>query len=287
MSAASMQKLVPNSKNSRTFKAVSAVAGLLFLGSSAFTAASAQTQGAGGKLRSSASTAPLYQFPGAPNIMVSTHGNILVFQTSPGAGGASHIFSEGYILCYGGTQAYDRASGEVGFRPPTTASCSGNTCTIVRNTIDNIFQLRQVITKNSSEERSINIEMTLRNLLGGPIGGIVLRRYADFDVDAYGSGTGSTLNWWGASEFDSVYAWNAGTNHSGPDSAMLMRHLKRTPNTIPYGGKVTVWSDNACSPFNLASGNWVQGDYAATIQYNIGTLGGGQSAVMKVQYQRN
>lgn len=271
----------------QTLLAGAAEVGLLFAGSVALTAAFAQASGGVGKLSSSASTAPLYQFPGAPKITLSTHGNILVFQTSAGAGGASHMAGEGYILCYGGAQAFDRASSEIGFAPPTTAFCSGSTCTVVRNTVDNIFQLRQVITKNSPEERSINIEMTLKNLLGAPVSGIVLRRFADFDVDAYGSGTGSTINWWGASEFDSVYAWNAATNHVGPDSAMLMRHLKKVPGTIPYGGKVTNWFDNACSPFNLASGSWAQGDYAATIQYNIGTLGGGQSAVVKVQYQRN
>lgn len=284
MFAASMRKLVPNFA---ARAAVPAAAGLLLMAGTALNNAGAQTPEAGMKLRSSASTAALYQFPGAPRITISTHGNILVFQTSPGAGGASHIFAEGYILCYAGVQAYDRAGVESGFGPPTTAFCSGNTCTIVRNTVDNFFQLRQVITKNSSEERSINIEMTLRNLLGFPVGGITLRRYADFDVDAYGNGSGSTINWWGASEFDSVYAWNAATNHAGPDSAMLMRHLKRTPGTMSYGGKVTYFSDNSCSPANLAASAWTQGDYAATMQYNVGTLGGGQSAVVKVQYQRN
>jgi hypothetical protein len=150
-----------------------------------------------------------------------------------------------------------------------------------------VFQLKQVITKNAPEERSINVEMTLKNLLSSSIAGIVLRRYADFDVDAYGSGTGSTINWWGASEFDSIYAWNAATNHPGIDSAMLMRHLKRTPGSIPYGPKVTHWNDNACSPTNFAGSGWTQGDLAATLQYNIGVLNAGQSAVVKVQYQRN
>lgn len=273
--------------NSRRYKAGARVFSALWLGGALASGAFAQADGGMPKFHGSASTAALYQFPGAPNITVSTHGNILKIQTSPGAGGASHIFSEGYILCYGGAQAYDRAFNEAGFAPPTTASCSGSTCTFIRKTVDNIFQLKQVITKNSPEERSINVEMTLTNLLGGPVSGIILRRYADFDVDAYGTGTANTINWWGASEFDSVYAWNAATNHAGPDSAMLMRHLKRTPNTIPYGGKVTAWNDNECNPFNLASGSWAQGDYAATVQYNVGTLGGHQSAIVKVQYQRN
>jgi hypothetical protein len=263
------------------------VLGAMLVGCAAMTPAVAQWDPSATKLHSSASSASLYQFPGSPRIVLSTHGNILLFQTSPGAGGASHIYSEGYILCYGGAQAYDRGSSEFGFSAPTITNCNGNSCTIVRNTIDNIFQLKQVITKNNSEERSINVEMTLRNLLGSAVGGIVLRRYADFDVDAYGTGTGSTINWWGASEFDSIYAWNAATNHPGIDSAMLMRHLKRTPGTMPYNPKVTHWSDNSCSPTNFASDGWTQGDLAATIQYNVGTLNAGQSAVVKVQYQRN
>lgn len=264
-----------------------ALALALLAGCAAALQAGAQSVGGFGKNQGRESSVAFYQFPGAPRITLSRHGNLLIFQTSPGAGGSSHLASEGYVLCYGGAQAYDRAFSEAGFAEPAQASCSGNVCTITRRTIDNVLELRQVITKNIPEERSINIEMTVRNLLGSNISGVVLRRYADFDVDAYGSGTGSTINWWGASEFDSIYAWNAATNHPGIDSAMLMRHLRRTPVSVRYVPKVTHWADTACNPTNFAASGWTQGDMAATIQYNIGVINARQSAVVKVQYQRN
>lgn len=191
------------------------------------------------------------------------------------------------MLCYGGVQAYDRGRSELGFGP-SVASCSGNKCTITRNTSDGALRLKQVITKNSSEERSINVEMTVTNLRSSVIGSVILRRMADFDVDAYGAGTGDFVNRFGASQFDSVYSWNAADDHPGIDSAILLRHLKRTPPTIQYLSKVTdYFADVSCNPVNIAARGSVQGDHAATIQYNIGNLGAGRSAVAKVQIQRN
>jgi hypothetical protein len=229
-----------------------------------------------------------YQFPGTPRITVSSHGNIVNFQTSGGAGGGGHISTEGYVLCYGGAAAYDRGLAEVGFGPLLSIRCAGNSCTFTRNTVDNVLELQQVLTKNSNEERSINVQMTVRNLRGSTVSNVILRRHADIDVDAYGSGSGSVINWFGASEVDSIFAWNAANNHVGVDSAMLMRHLSRSPMSFTYSPKVTSYfADMSCSPPNIAVDNPVRGDYAATLQYNIGTLLPGGSATVKLQYQRN
>lgn len=248
-------------------------------------AVSAQAQKAGPGGVGIESATAFYQFPTLPRITISDHGNIVSLVTSTGAG---HVSSEGYVLCYGGTIAYDIKYYEVGFGPSTGASCSGNTCTLTRNTSDGLLQLRQVITKSPSEDRAINIEMTITNRAGFSIGGIVLRRQVDLDVDAHGTGGGSTLNRFASSELDSVTAWNAPLDGAGVGSAILLRHLRAIPSSITYAPKVTAnYADTTCSPPNIAANGEVRGDYGASIQYNVGTLLAGRSVTAKIQYQRN
>jgi hypothetical protein len=245
--------------------------------------AQAQKSGPGG-VGIESSTA-FYLFPGLPRITISEHGNIVSLVTSTGAG---HVSSEGYVLCYGGTIAYDIKYLEAGFGPTTGRSCSGNTCIFTRNTSDGLLQLRHVITKSPSEERALNIEMTVTNRAGFSIGGITLRRQVDLDVDAHGTGGGSTLNRFASSELDSVTAWNAPLDGAGVGSAILLRHLRAVPASTTYAPKVTAdFADTSCSPPNIAASGEVRGDYGASIQYNIGTLLAGRSVSAKIQYQRN
>jgi hypothetical protein len=131
--------------------------------------------------------------------------------------------------------------------------------------------------------------MRVRNLSGSPISGIVLRRQVDLDVDTGGAlGTAGFNNWFGASERDSVTAWNPANQTAQEDHAVMLRHYRRTPGTIPTFAKVTGdILDTSCSPANIAADDPVEGDYGATIQYNIGTIGRGASATVEVQYQRN
>jgi hypothetical protein len=234
-----------------------------------------------------ASTTTYYNFPGKPRAAISIHGNLLRFE---GPLGYDHIgvgtIGEGYVLCYGGTVAYDVGPAEVGFGP-STASCSAQTCTVTRTTSDGLFRLRQVITKNQSE-RSIDVAMTLTNLSQSTLGGVVLRRQVDFDVDTGGAlGTKSFTNWFGSAERHSVFAWNAPTDHPGEDHMLVMRYL---PSAVmgTFVSKVTESIlDTSCSPPNIAANGPVYGDYGATIQFDIGTMGPGSSFTGKVQYERN
>jgi hypothetical protein len=233
-------------------------------------------------------TGLFYVYPGRPRVWLSSHGNLLRFE---GPAGYDHVgvgeLSEGYVLCYSGRHAWDTGQSESGFGP-SVANCSGNTCTITRTTSDGWLRLRQVITKVDIE-RALTVEMTLTKIAGPDVSGVVLRRQVDFDVDAGGSlGSGNFVSWFGASERESVWAWNAANDTPREGHAVMLRQITRTPSTVPYFAKVTSRIlDNTCSPGNVVADGPKQGDFGATIQYNVGSMGQGKVFTGRVQYQRN
>lgn len=234
------------------------------------------------------STDLFYVYPGRPRVWLSRHGNIIRFE---GPAGYDHIgvgeIGEGYVLCYGTRRAYDVGFTETGFGP-STPSCSGSTCTVTRNTSDGQFRLRQVITKNSVE-RAVTVEMTLTKLGQTAVSNVVLRRQVDFDVDAGGSlGSNNFVSWFGATERESVFAWNSANYTANEGHMVMLRQIQRIPSSVPYTAKVTsAILDTSCSPTNAAPWGPVEGDYGATIQYNIGFMGQGSVFIGRVQYQRN
>jgi hypothetical protein len=235
------------------------------------------------------STTVLRTLTGTPRITLSNAGNLLRFE---GPTGYDHVgvgeLSEGYVLCYSGLIAYDTGSSQVGFGPPTASCSSGTSCTVTRTTTDGRMRLRQVISK-TAPERSLDIEMTLTKLGSGSVTGVVLRRQVDFDVDTGGpAGSGDFTNWFGATERDSAFAWNAANTTAGEGHSVVLRHLRRSPTSVQYNAKVTSnILDTSCSPGNVAANGPVNGDYGATIQYNVGTMGQGAVFTGIVQYERN
>lgn len=237
-------------------------------------------------------TAVFYTFPDTPITAISAHGNLVRFD---GPVGFEHIgvgtYGEGYVLCYGSKRAYDVGYSESGFGPPTAASCSGNSCTIVRKTTDNKIEFKQEFKKSSTAElgRLIRVKMTVTNLTGTNLTNVVLRRQVDFDVDAGGiKGTGSFVNWFASSEADSAFAWNSPSDYLEEGHALVLRHITKSPTAIKAVSKVTDdILDSSCNPTNIANDGPVRGDYGATLQYNIGTIKGNKSAVGMVEYQRN
>lgn len=230
-----------------------------------------------------------YTFPGVPRLAISRDGNLVRLE---GPTGYEHIgngeFSEGYVLCYGTTRVFDLGDDESGFGP-STVGCSGRTCTVTRNTLDGKLQLKQVITKTADPERSLNVEMTITNKTGSSLTGVVLRRQVDFDVDTGGPlGTGDFTNWFGASERESAFAWNASNDHASEDHALVLRYYNKLPEAARRLAKVTsAILDDSCNPVNIAANGPVQGDYGVTLQYNVGTLTAGKATVLSAQYQRN
>lgn len=237
-------------------------------------------------------TSIFYTFPDFPVVAISVHGNLVRFD---GPVGFEHIgvgtYGEGYVLCYSSKRAYDVGESESGFGPPTAASCSGNSCTIVRNTTDGKVQFTQEFQKSSTAAlgRLIRVKMTVKNLTGANLTNVVLRRQVDFDVDTGGSkGTGSFFNWFASSEADSAFAWNSPSDYAEEGHALVLRHITKTPTATKALSKVTDdILDSSCNPTNIANDGPVRGDYGATLQYNIGTIKGNKSAVGMVEYQRN
>ena len=235
------------------------------------------------------STDTFYTFPGTPILAISRNGNVVRYE---GPTGYEHLgigsFSEGYVLCYGAKIAYDTGALQTGFGA-STATCSGSRCTITRNTTDGILQLQQVITKNASSDRSFGVAMTVRNLTGGSVTGIILRRQADLDVDTGGAlGTAGFVNWFGSTERDSVTVWNPPNQSAREEHGVVLSRRAVNPASILATAKVTAnILDSSCSPANIAASGPVQGDFGASIQFNIGTLQGARSATAGVQYQRN
>lgn len=229
-----------------------------------------------------------YQFPGNPIVRLSDAGNILRFE---GPTGYDHVgngqLSEGYVLCYNGINTYDTGSAQFGWGP-ATSTCSGDTCTFNRTTSDGRMRLRQIFIKNT-KERSLDVEMQVTNL--GPVSatGVILRRQVDLDVDTGGAlGSGDFTNWFAASQRDSVTAWNSPNDHPNEDHAVVMRHIGKSGGMPLQQPKVTAAIlDSSCSPANIAAAGPVNGDYGATIQYNMGTIPSGQTRFTKLQYERN
>jgi hypothetical protein len=229
-----------------------------------------------------------YQFPGLPIVRLSDAGNLLRFE---GPTGYDHVgvgaISEGYVLCYNGINTYDTGSAQFGWGP-ATRTCSGDTCTFNRTTSDGLMRLRQIF-KKTTNERSLDVEMRVTNLGPGSATGVILRRQVDLDVDTGGAlGSGDFTNWFFASQRDSVTAWNSPNDHPNEDHAVLLRHIGKSGGMPLQQPKVTAAIlDNTCSPANIAAAGPVNGDYGATLQYNMGTIPSGQTRYVKLQYERN
>lgn len=220
---------------------------------------------------------------GQPVISISNHGNIVRFNNPAGF---EHLgagaFSEGYVLCTAGSNAFDTGDSESGFGPSVVSSCSGTTCTVTRRTtVGPLLQLQQIFKKNASGERSINITMNVKNLTGAPVAGVVLRRQADFDID------NTTNNRFSSTERDSVFAWNAPADSTSEGHSLVLTNRKKPAGVFPLAKVTSNILDSSCNPAHAADGAPVQGDFGATIQYNLGTLNPGGTASVVVRYERD
>lgn len=234
------------------------------------------------------STTTFFTFTGSPRVAVSNHGNIVQFEAPAGY---EHLgvgaLSEGYVLCTSNSIAYDVGGSESGFGASTINCTAAGGCTITRNTSDGRLQLKQVIKKPA--DRAFSIAMTVKNLTGSGIAGVVLRRQSDLDVDSGGAlGTAGFTNNFASSERDSVYVWNAPNASVNEEHAVTLSQRGKSPASALSLAKTTsAILDTTCNPANLTAAGPVKGDYGATIQFNLGTLGAGKTAGGTVQYRRD
>ncbi len=217
-----------------------------------------------------------HTFAGAPIITISRDGNITEFRGTSGQ--SNHMYNEGYALCNSGSNPrYSTNFDDVGFAT-SSCNCSGNTCTVTRNTTDGRLRLIQEFTKPANSERTFNIKMTVRNLTASNINNVNLRRLAIVDIN------GAISEWHHATR-DSYSAW--GTKVDAIPFATRLRHITKTPAAITYEAKTTGFGDNSCNPLDQTFGDPVLGDYGGTVQYNLGTLGASASKSVTVQYLRD
>lgn len=233
---------------------------------------------------------------GGTTVQISAEGNIVGFESPSGF---EHIRAgtilEGYILCYDSSQAEDVGDFGTGFGAPTPG-CGGDSCTILRDTLDGTLRLIQLI-QFDPETNTVTVDMTISNQSSSVVNGIVLRRYADFDIDSAGSlGSGAFQNYFEATTENGVTAWNEPT--AAPrDHAMTLRNVVGPVNVAPHVAKISN-DPLSCSPPAIESpvtpsartwghiGTDGPADYSASIEYNIGSLDPGDSTSATVQYTR-
>jgi hypothetical protein len=198
---------------------------------------------------------------GGTRVYVSVDGNIYWF-FSPGD--YQHVYIDGYILCYNGLSAVDTNLVMSGFGPSTQG-----TSNVLRSTSDGVLSLNQAFTF-SAANKQLQIAMTVKNLTGSTVTNVVLRRFADFDIDGEGGDD------YHATTADSYFAWGS--------HGMVLRHIAQ-PATVTRSAAVTTWNDFSCSPTVVAG--LIYGDYAGTLAYNLGNLAAGKSKTVKVAYLRD
>jgi hypothetical protein len=220
---------------------------------------------------------------GGTFICASQHGNVTSYNSPFGF---EHInvatIAEGYLLCYdrgifvGRDVAFDHGFAEVGWGPAAVTSFSP--LTIVRNTSDNVMELRQTFIPNAARHEVV-IQNRVRNISRGQVTDVVFARSVDFDID------NDTLNWHAADDRDAYFAWTDRETDSPPDAHMMS--LAQHPGSgAPRNAMVnTNYMDTACNGTPLDSP--VETDATGRIEYNIGTLNSGVSRTPTVIYNRH
>jgi hypothetical protein len=223
---------------------------------------------------------------------LESEGNIIQYESPSGY---EHIgvgaFSEGYIVCYSPPGLGEINANDVtpfgpgqGFGPPAFVP-GGNFVT--RITLDGFVRLHQVFSFEPST-RALTITMKVQNLSAVTLGGVIVRRQVDFDID-----TGGSLGWAGflnnhANSKDSVFAWNSPARAPSGLEAHQME-LAHLLGPSDHSAKVTPGIlDTDCNPPSIAdSGPRINEDRGDTLQYNIGSLPPGQATTIRVRYSRS
>lgn len=194
----------------------------------------------------------------------SCDGNLERLET-PGSMLPQHVYSEGYVLCADGVYAADIGYGGTGFSASTDSVRQplpdSTRFTPPGTGFFNKLRLEQTWQTSGT---SATVTMTVKNVTNSPITGVVLRRYADLDVDgSAGSNTWTT---------------SPGTVTATDVNTVTMKDWS--------GGGVaaiTDYFDESCAPATYPSPT--VGDHAGSISYAIGTLApAGSSTQIKVRY---
>ena len=210
---------------------------------------------------------------------VSSTGNLQRL-TSPT--GAEHIavgqVLEGYGICINNAPVYyDRAAASgtaaAGFGAPVVVSGpTGSSVKIARTTTDGRYRLEQKWSRDSSE-RDLTVEMTLTSLIGSAVAELKLVRLVDVDANADtvadGYDKSARATW--IRNVDSVSVQALTLKY--PASTAITTFLVADANPFP------------CAPASVAPLPGANQDVAAWVGYDLGVLGAGKKATVKVGYQ--
>jgi hypothetical protein len=237
---------------------------------------------------------------GATTITVTDGGNVVsyVSPNKPGSqydhlggpGGAPG--TEGYVLCYAvgalGVNAFDLGAPVAGFAPPAYVATSPTTGTSTRLDTAGKVKLVQEFAFDG-KNRALTITMTITNVSTVALGGVILRRQADLNIDNAGAQgwNGGRLNYFGRTT-GSVTAWDdpvqppAGLAANG----MLLRDLSEKPARPPITEVTKNPLDNTCAPLVLPTPTPAPVNAGASLQWNIGVMAPGAVQQVVIRYDR-
>lgn len=216
---------------------------------------------------------------------LSDHGNILQLQSPANF---RHITTkEGYVVCGGGTNAYDAGIAEGGWEAATAISQPGgaNTLpvTITRASVDGKFQLKQTFDWNPAQ-KEITVTMVLKNISGASIANVRMARYFDGDLSSNLSSIDPTDDIYNGSD-DSVLGKDngVGAGHYGIMLTNLGFAQLHAPAVEKFDDFVTTRS--TCTPTE-ADVPTAPGDYTGRMTFPLGTIAAGTTKTVKVLYRR-
>lgn len=228
---------------------------------------------------------------GGTTIVLTSAGNIASF-TSPA--GYQHMFSDGYEVCHtnpvGGAflSAYDYDGSSVGWNAPTTTSTSP--FTIRRTSTDNQVQLTQIY-KFVPAERAIQVTMQVKNITGGTMTTLIVRRLADIDVDSYGANgyAGVDQNVWLSDTRSAVHAIvpeQIATTAGREAHSMVLRSLSATGTTQSFVDTLTNSGVGSCNQTPVDLSAPFTGDGVGGAYYQYFNVAAGATKTAKVEYIR-
>ena len=233
---------------------------------------------------------------GSTTISLSSDGNIVSYRGPDKAGAVyEHIGvgaeGEGYVLCYnipaGQVNTYDTGVAMSGWGTPTFTSLSATSSRVVRSTADGRLTMTQLFTFDGPN-RAINVDMTVKNNTAASIGGIILRRQVDFDVDTGGAnGWADFANWHANDTHTSSFAFNDPSLAPAGSEAHAMMLQYAGNFAKGHFAKVTGnILDSTCTASTQVISLPAHGDFGNTQQFQIGTLAAGAQITAAVRYIR-
>jgi hypothetical protein len=188
---------------------------------------------------------------------------------------------EGYALCtqtgeFSGDTVvgFDDSLSGAGFGAPVLLSSSTTSVSIRRFTTDGAFQLDHTFTQDPKEQ-DVTITVSIKNISGHEIEGVVYSRFADLDVG--GDAVDDIMD----KSVRSVWARDSGLS----GDAVALTATTFGTFVFPVANRLANTSFSTCFSFAAAT-PLSTGDNAAHVSYELGVLNAGQTKKVTFTYRR-